>query len=143
VAVLAEDRNGVPVLDLVLGADHAVAEPVGRPGVLHRHERATGVARLVQLAVVPDATAVVVEQLLDGVLADHPGQEVVHDDPLVVPSCQPLRLGEGPSVVDEVVVQLEERDVKLRDDQILVVAGVTEVGGAHLVESCRGSCRGR
>ena len=64
------------------------------------------------------------------------------DDPLVVPAGQPLGLFKklisgkpllGAYLIDEPVVQLQEREVKLRDDSVLVVTRVADQRPALLV----------
>ena len=66
-----------------------------------------------------------------------PLDEVEEDDPLVVPGGDPPRLLEErragqrrrvgrASMVDDLVVELQEREVRLRDQQVLVVALVAD-----------------
>ena len=56
----------------------------------------------------------------------------MHDHPLEVPPGEPLRLGQraGQAGVQAAVVELEEEQVQLGDDEVLVVAGVTDQRGA-------------
>ena len=80
--------------------------------------------------------AAVGQHVVDHRLAAGPGQELVDHDPLVMPAHQPLRLGEdlagigqadlGLHIVDGGVVELEEGELQLRDDQVLVVAGIAD-----------------
>src|SRR5215211_6955710 len=85
-------------------------------------------------------------------------QELVHDDPLVIPAYQALRLGEHLAgmrepevalhVIHHGVVEPEHRHVQLRDDQVLVISRIAEKRGTLVVpwqvearESTRGDCR--
>ena len=80
------------------------------------------------------------QHLPDEVLTGDLRQELVDDQPVVVPRRQAPRLGEdaggvgdaarGADVVDRVVVEAQESAVHSRDDQVLVVARVADDGGA-------------
>ena len=82
-------------------------------------------------------------------LADDLRQELVHDEPLVVPGRQPPRLGEDrrrvvrcplrAHVVDGVVVEEQERAVQAGDDQVLVVARVGDRSAAPSARRGRSS----
>jgi hypothetical protein len=75
------------------------------------------------------------QDVVHHLLADDPGQEVVHDDPLVVPPDQPLDLLEqvvpaqravGRDGLHDGVVEPQHRAVQLGDQDVLVVAGVAD-----------------
>ena len=109
---------------------HAVPHPVGAGLELDGHE-CLARCRLVEAPPAP-------EDVVDHALADDLRQELVHDEPLVVPRGQPARLGEdrrrvaqvalGPHVVDRVVVEEQERAVQPGDHQVLVVSRVGDHG---------------
>src|SRR5215211_8099821 len=82
-------------------------------------------------------------------------QKLVHDDPLVMPAYQALRLGEHlagmrePEValhmIHHHVVEPEHRHVQLRDDQVLVITRIAEKRGTLVVPrqvEARDSTRG-
>lgn len=68
--------------------------------------------------------------VVDHFLPDDQRQELVHNDPLIVPPDELLRALEQPratpELVDHRVVELQERELELRDDQVLVVARVSD-----------------
>ena len=109
-------------------ADHAVAHPVRAGLELDRHERftATGVE--------PTSAGGVAEQNLVGDLpADEVGEQLVDDDPLVVPGRQSTSFGErvgwiahtiGTNGIDGVVVEQQEGALQAGDDHVLVVARI-------------------
>jgi hypothetical protein len=79
------------------------------------------------------------EHVIDHRLADRLGQELVEDEPLVMPAHHPLGLGEkllggvaGPQVGLDVghhpVVEAHDGQVELGDDEVLVVARVAGDG---------------
>ncbi len=121
------ERAGAVVevlVPVVGGAHHAVAEPVGGDRELDRHRRHLGRRRadLEQLAAVR-------EDVVHDRLVDDAGQEVGADHPLVVladlaPGAgELLRLGRRRRQrVADAVVEADERQVGLRDDEVLVVA---------------------
>ena len=83
--------------------------------------------------------AAVAQHVVDHRLADDLRQELVHDQPLVVPRREPARLREHvhrvaelallADVVDRVVVEEQERAVQPGDDQVLVVARIADDRG--------------
>src|SRR5829696_2470509 len=144
-----EDRDGLVVarvldkgVDVVAPANHRMAEPVGGHGELDWHEGVVGgVVELElgsgdrELDPAPYGEGLGPQDVIDHRVANHPAQEVVHDDPLVVPADQPLGLFEqvvagqrrgGRHVVDNLVVELQHGQVQLGDQQVLVVAGIAE-----------------
>ena len=119
-----------------------MAEPEGRHRELDRHGRL--VARLdahvrvgrVRARHLEDLAAVGVD-VIDNGAVDHAGQEVVPEHPLVVLDDRILRRREehhgGGGLrqrVDDPVVEPDERQVGLSDGQVLVVAGVGDLGRA-------------
>ena len=146
----AEDRDAAAVqrrvVDDVEGPNDAVAEPIGRDGELDRHERPAVLVR--GLVVVQVDHRWLSGDLLvhragrtNEPLADEAREEVVDDGPLVVPARQPARGLEHPflthalrpCVIDELVVELDDRLMELDDDQVLVVARVADDGPAIAV----------
>ena len=111
---------------------HAVAHAIGRRLELDRDERLAA-ARLV------DAPAPS-EHVVEEPPADDLRQELVQDQPVVVPGRQPARLREDrhrvarpalrTDVVDGAVVEEQERAVEPGEDQVLVVARVADDRGA-------------
>jgi hypothetical protein len=99
---------------------------VGGHGELQRQEERLGQRVIDLVALLEDAVD-------DGGVGD-PIEEVLDHDVLVVLAQQPPCLGEGAALVDQPVVGLEEGQVQLGDDQVLVVAGVTDPGGAVVGE---------
>ena len=81
------------------------------------------------------------EHVADQLRADQAGQEVVPDDPLVVPGQCPLgrieqailRRTVGPEPVDEPVVGVQQRQVQVSDEDVDVVARVADQGYALAV----------
>lgn len=132
----------VGVVDGVRVADHAVAEAIRGARELDRHHglllpRVEPALHRGRRAV--DAGS---QHRARHRLADDPFQKVVRDDPLVVPAHDPLRLVEDlltlhlcllGDVVDDLVVKVDEQQMKLRDDEVLVVSGVTDQGPALAV----------
>jgi hypothetical protein len=119
-----------------------VPEPVGGHRELDRHVRL--VLPPVEAAVDPGVRPALVEDRGEHVGADHSPQEVVHDQPLVVPPHDPLgRLERGLAAppqrrvvlhqVDHLVVELEHGELQLADEGVLVVAGIAEQRGVLLV----------
>ena len=111
----------------------AVAEPVGGDRELDRDERR------VTPAVEPTPAT---QDVLDEVLADDRGQELMHDDPLVMPAHEPLgtvkdAVGVGHALgrdrLYDFVVELQQREVQLRDDQVLIVSRVADQCGVLAV----------
>ena len=106
-------------------AHHAVAEAIGRGRELDRHER-RGLE-----AIEP---AAVFENLRDDPLLGDALDPVVQHHPLVVPRHEPARFGEdgiggragGGELVADLVVELEDRHVRLRHDQVFVVAMIAD-----------------
>jgi hypothetical protein len=100
-----------------------VTEPVGSDAELDRHE---GFAR--------EAERHVGQRLAHRLGADRAGEEFVDHDPLVVPPHDPLRLFEARNAVRaasglrrvDLVVELQHQQVKLRDDDVLVVARIAD-----------------
>jgi hypothetical protein len=133
VGVLVPRRSevGVPVVG---AAHHAVPEPVGGGGELQRHVGPGAVgARREERRCAP------VEETRERRPVGQSRQEVVHGDPLVVQFDElagPLEAavpgdrvtGMVGEPVDDRVVELEETQVQLRDDEVLVVAGVPDEG---------------
>ena len=85
-----------------------------------------------------------VDQLVSngtGCGVDESWQEVVDDGPLVVPARQPAGALEDPfgthalrpQIIDQLVVELDDRLVELDDDQVLVVTRVPDDGPAVAV----------
>ena len=109
-----------------------MAVPVGGVGELDRDE---GVA----LGAVE--AGALLEQLVDQVRADETGQEVVHDQPLVVPregsssfvEQVALRHAVGAEPVGEEVVRADEGHLHLAHERVDVVARVADQGDALLV----------
>jgi hypothetical protein len=106
----------------VRGPDHAVPEPVSDLE-LDRDERRARVRVVVLPAVGQD--------VLHHRGADEQRQELVHDDPLVVPGDDPPGLLEQvpaePVVLQPLhhrIVEPDERGLQAGDDRVLVVAGV-------------------
>jgi len=73
------------------------------------------------------------QHAVDDRLADRLDEELVHDEPLVMPAHDALGLGEdllarvtgvelGLEVGDDSVVKAQDGEVQLRDDEVLVVA---------------------
>ena len=119
-------RTRVPV---VRAADHAVPEPERRDRELDRHRRHVRRRR----ADLEDLAAVGEDVVDDRRVAD-PRQVVVADHPLVVLDHRSPRAGEalrrrhrGPELVDHPVVEADDRAVRLRDGEVLVVAEVGDV----------------
>jgi len=111
-----------------------VPETVGRP-----RELDGDVGRRLGLVAAPadvrKPVGVDPPQLAVRVVSDDPPHEVPRDDPLVVPSGPALGVREGrisgelslaEDHVEELVVQPDEDDPKLRDDDVLVVAGIAD-----------------
>ena len=151
VRIIDEDRHVLDVVvEVVLGSDLAVAEAVRADRELDRHERLVlhpidrlrggeAVDRLV--LAVARGTPLGLEHGVDNVAADDPRQEVEGDCPLVMPADEALGLGEdvsrvmrahrtgqvaSPDVVDDLVVEVEERQLELTHDDVLVVALVAD-----------------
>ena len=143
---LREDRDVLHlVIQLILPTDHAVPEPVRGDGELDGHERPfRPVEETREDRECLDRLHGVgghlerdgMEDVLDHFGPDEPSEEVVDHGPLVVPSDDPATFVE-PSLrrdaregrrVDDLVVVLDHAESKLRDDQVLVIAGVAEEG---------------
>lgn len=64
------------------------------------------------------------DDALISLLTDYPGQEIMQDDPLVVPAHRLLTELEiaGTQCIHHLVVKSEEGGVKLRDDQVFIIA---------------------
>ncbi len=130
-------------VDEVTRSDYRMTEPIRSHTELDRHERL--LAKLVEEKArlrprdrhrrrreIPFRR----ENILYDVLSDEARQVVVHDDPLVVPADKALRMlelvGRGPvrevrdHRVDDSVVKTQEHRLQLRDDDILVVARVSD-----------------
>ncbi len=126
---------------------HAVPEAVRSTGELQRHERLA----FEGLPVEPEEFSAARPHVVQDVRVDDSGQEVIEDEPLVVPPHRParvmeggplaglLRLGEGGRAVvvlaprqhvHHPIVELEEGDVGLGNDEVLVVAVVANHGPA-------------
>ena len=129
-------------VELVPAPDHGVPEPVGGDGELHRHVRV--VVPLVEAAVNLGVPRVLSQHLPEHLLAHDAPQEVVDDDPLVVPAHDPLGGLEGVLAAtlqarirgDEVnhfVVELQHRQLPLADEGVLVVARITDQRGVLAV----------
>ena len=109
-------------------ADHAVAHPVRAGLELDRHER------FITTRVEPTpADGVAEERLVGKLLADNMREELVEDDPLVVPGRQAPSLGKrvgwiadtsGTNGIDSVVVEQQEGALQAGDDHVLVVARI-------------------
>ena len=100
-----------------------MSEPVGRRRELHRHEQVAAVLD----PPVPRPVRHHVRE--DGRVADL-GQEIRQDDPLVATAhLRPNGIEVAARLVDKAVVGLEEGEVQLRDDQVLVVARISDQGG--------------
>ena len=112
-------------VEVVVVADHGVAEPVGGHGELQGQKERLGKG-------VVDLVPQLEDAVDDGGVGD-PLEEVLDDDVLVVLTQHAPRLGEGAALIDEPVVGLEEGQV-LGDDQVLVVAGIPDPGGAVVGE---------
>jgi hypothetical protein len=74
------------------------------------------------------------EKLRHKLVAAQSLEEIVNGDPLVMPSSEAPCLLEGSPFVDRSIVELNEGEVKLRDDDVLVVARVTDQSGSSIVE---------
>jgi hypothetical protein len=109
---------------------HAVPEPVGGHRELDGHERIEHVV---------EDRRVALEHGLELLRIQDPAEEVVEHDPLIVPNDEITRLvehgstdrcvalkcaGLGPR--HDLVVELHERQMQLGDDQVLVVARITD-----------------
>jgi len=115
-------------VDLVAVADLAVPVAVGGVGELQRDPGRPRVG-----AVVPGPAG---QQLAGQLSPDHPGQEVLQQDPLVMPGGgtaglgEQLRLGHpvGPQPVHQAFVEMQHGQVQLAHEQVDVVAGVADEG---------------
>jgi hypothetical protein len=110
-------------------AHHAVTEAVRRTLELDRDER---------VAVREVEPAACGQDRVDPALANEEWQELVEDQPVVVPRQQPPGAGEylvgvgvplAAHLVDGVVVEEQERRVQAGDDQVLVVSRITDDRG--------------
>ncbi len=127
-------------------AHHAVAEAIGGAGELDRHER----HRLEAVELPP-----LEQQLGDDAALGDALDEVVQHHPLVVPADELRRLFEQlrrrrarRDVIDDLVVELEQREVGLRDDQVFVVAMIADerdavAGALEIVRQVRDRAAGR
>jgi hypothetical protein len=115
-----EGGVGEVEVEIVGVPDHGVAEAEPGHGELERQEERLGLG-------VVEAVAAGDDGVHDRRVGD-PLEEVVEHDVLVVLAHQPACLLEGPALVDQAVVGLEEGQVQLGDDQVLVVAGVADAG---------------
>ena len=113
----------VPVVG---GADHRVPEPVGGDRELDRHGRDVGRRRADLERLAP-----VAEHVVERRRPADARQEVMAQHPLVVLGDELARLREalcrrqrGGEAVDDAVVEADERQVGLRDHEVLVVARV-------------------
>lgn len=110
-------------------ANHAVSEPVGCRRELDRH-----VGHLLESIELP----ALVQNPGDDALLRQALDEIVQHHPLIVPSHQlscfreelvgRRRVGPGREHVDDLVVEFQERKVRLCDQQILVIAVVADQG---------------
>ncbi len=106
--VIAENRKRDGSLQEVERANHAVAEPERGGGELYGHprlgrereshvprgrdgDRARPAAPLVPVhGIVPDDPLFVLQELVEYAGMDNPAQQVMHDDPLIVPAHEAL-----------------------------------------------------
>ena len=108
-----------------------MAQPEARALELDGHRRLTRVG--------PVEPAAVVQDVLHQRGADEQREELVHDEPVVVPEHEPARLGEDrggvdeaellADVVDRLVVEQDEGTVEARDHDVLVAARVRDDRG--------------
>ncbi len=116
-----------------------MAKTVGGHGELHRHVGVLLVPVVPEPHELPRAVLLVLrarQQLAVELWADDPSEEVVGDDPLVVPLRKPLGSTEdlalccaaGTDKLDARVMQPHEGDMELADDPVLVIAGITNYG---------------
>src|SRR5258708_25667949 len=80
------------------------------------------------------ALRAICQNIVHEILTDTEREELMDDDPLVVPSHQALRLAEDifllhtlvSQVVDNRVMKFQEGQVKLRNDEVNVISRITE-----------------
>jgi len=140
-ADVGEDGQDVErVVEPVPVPHHAVAEAVGRGRELHRDERLRSPREELQLGPRLAGAGTDDEDVAQQLWAHQAGQEVVDHHPLVVPGHHPAglveqrsRVGGEAQAVDHRVVEPDEGQVELADDEVNVVAGITDQGPALLV----------
>lgn len=124
---ITEDLPESSAVHRVARTHHAVPESIHPDRVFDRHHRPVGIGGFVELTFDGGwGVAVLLKETVDDVLAHHVGQEVVHDDPLVVPAGQATSIREIMTLIHQDVVKFHEGDMQLADDQVLVVAGVAD-----------------
>nr|WP_307042930.1 hypothetical protein [Agromyces ramosus] len=137
-------------VELVLRADHRVAETIGRGRELHRDVRVhapvvdalQSVAHVVERAIAVAGILIELDRLREHRGVDDARDEVVPGEVLVEPHRDALRLEEEASpaagrcargireLLQHVVVHEGECQLQLRDDDVLVVAGIADHGDA-------------
>jgi len=100
-----------------------VPEAVGRDGELQRDHRLGRVAQVVEVGQTRRAAG---QEPVDYVLSHDRGEELVENDPLVVADRGQAGQGVGHALVDQPVVEEQERGVNLAEDLVLVVSVLDE-----------------